>query len=109
MTMTCPRDSSWAHLRRRLSRQRLTRRVLPLYLSHERNRPFAAIADQNGRILLEALRRGPKTVSQLAARIRRYHLRHSTHLPARLGAGSRVAIVQEHIRQAGIDAGTRAA
>ena len=29
--------------------------------------PFAAIADPNRRILLEELRRGPKTVSQLAA------------------------------------------
>ena len=56
--------------------------------------PFAAIADQNGRILLEALRRGPKTVSQL---------------PARPGAGSLAAIVQEHIRRAGFEAGTRAA
>jgi DNA-binding transcriptional ArsR family regulator len=31
------------------------------------NDPFAAIADPNRRILLEELRRGPKTVSQLAA------------------------------------------
>jgi DNA-binding transcriptional ArsR family regulator len=29
--------------------------------------PFAAIADPNRRILLEELRRGPKTVNQLAA------------------------------------------
>ena len=29
--------------------------------------PFAAISDPNRRILLEELRRGPKTVSQLAA------------------------------------------
>ena len=29
--------------------------------------PFAAIADLNRRILLEELRRGPRTVSQLAA------------------------------------------
>ena len=51
------------------------------------NDPFAAIADPNRRILLEELRRGPKTVNQLSALlpgISRPAV--SQHLKALLGA-----------------------
>ena len=51
------------------------------------NDPFAAIADPNRRILLEELRRGPRTVNQLSALlpgISRPAV--SQHLKALLGA-----------------------
>lgn len=56
--------------------------------------PFTAIADANRRHLLEELRRGPKTVSQLAAGLPVSRPAVSQHLKVLLDAGLVVARAQ---------------